>query len=408
MTNSYISYQMLRPYIAALPNRDESNEPKQNMVGEVNRSRISSQCMTRAIRKAMNVHSIHTAHLEDLVGGILEKFVADGVIAESDVDVYGKAVCDNKSGIFGGNWSKRAKAGKGDDTGKGNVVYVTSMAELTAVIKAIVDAKETDAKKVEKIALDVLKDIRVSADEALFGTTVTAGVKQSVNGAVCFSDSYSIDEYRPESDFVTANFLSDAKADVSDPFFACLSDFENAQAKRSGADAMTSSWEYSNTMFTNSNINVDVLKENLSRNVLGDNAEVDAAKVLDEVKALVAGYSEAFVLTVPESSQHSRCSKSRPAIVYIEAIKNGSVQNTYFNKAIRNRQDKGIVEQGIENILEFAVDDTFRKGDIHKFVMLDGPYKEYGAEFEKQGVQVIHNLNELEEIMKAETERIAG
>ena len=162
-----------------------------------------------------------------------------------------------------------------------------------------------------------------------------------------------------------------------------------------------------NVMFTPSCINVKELEYNLSQSVTHKKLSDTSEDVLiKEVTDSVDKYLRNLPITDPSAKQNSCSTHPAPAIYYLEFIKDGNCQYTDFEKVIRKKQDKGIAEQGIEKILQFSQDNTFRTGQINRYVMLSAPYQDYADRFSRAGVKVIKSFDELSAIIKDEVRRI--
>ena len=128
---------------------------------------------------------------------------------------------------------------------------------------------------------------------------------------------------------------------------------------------------------------------------------------MDTIISVVSEYLAVFPLADPTGKQHSASSHPVPAIYYLEYIKDGDRRYPIdLSKVIRNTKDKSITEQGVERFLEFAKDETFREGEIHRYVMLSAGYKQYEKDFAEAGVTVIKNLKELKAVTEKEIRRL--
>lgn len=394
----FVSLSMLKSYSPSLVNRDDSGDAKQVVVGGVNRARISSQCLKRAVREEIGNRGITTAHLEDLVEHILIDECAKGTITESDIDSIGKALCCED--VLNCDWSKRAsKTGeKKDDDGKGRTVNQVNMTEIGTVIKVAIENKNAKQKELVKAIRNALADVRVSTDKAMFGTMATSGVIESVDGAVQVAQTFSIDEYIPEDDFIVAKFSAE-NADDFDPFFGSYKKFEHDNMRKTGCETLASSCLHSNTMLTCTSVNVTELKRNLSSSI--QHTVIDTDDVDSDVAKGVCDYIETVITTEPSAKQNAMSAHSVPAVVYIELIENGAVKYPQgsFEKVVRRTETDSVSEIGIKRIAEFAADDTFRTGNIKKYVMLSAPYKKLVSMFTESGVTVIKNLYDLRDIL---------
>ena len=397
---NFVSLSMLKNYSPSLVNRDDSGDAKQVVVGGVNRSRISSQCLKRAVREEIGNRGITTAHLEDLVEQILSDECAKGIISESDIETIGKAVCCED--VLNCDWSKRASKNgeKKDDDGKGRTVNQVNMVEIGTVIKAAIENKDEKHKELVKAIKNSLNNVRISIDKAMFGTMATSGVIETVDGAVQVAQTFSIDEYVPEDDFIVAKFSAE-NADDFDPFFGSYKKFEHDNMRKTGCETLASSCLHSNTMLTCTSVNVTELKRNLSSSI--QHTVIDTDDVDSDVAKGVCDYIETVITTEPSAKQNAMSAHSVPAVVYIEVIEDGAVKYPQgsFEKIVRRTESDSVSEIGIKRVAEFAADDTFRTGTIKKYVMLSAPYKSLENMFTNSGVTVIKNLSDLREILGA-------
>lgn len=393
----FVSLSMLKNYSPSLVNRDDSGDAKQVVVGGVNRARISSQCLKRAVREQLGNRGITTAHLEDLVEQILIDECAKGTITESDIETIGKALCCED--VLNCDWSKRSsKTGEKKDNGKGRTVNQVNMAEIGTVIKVAIENKDTKQNELVKAIRNALRDVRISTDKAMFGTMATSGVIESVDGAVQMAQTFSIDEYVPEDDFIVPKFSAE-NVDDFDPFFGSYKKFEQDNMRKAEGETLANSCLHSNTMLTCTSVNVTELKRNLSSSI--QHTKIDSNDVDSDVAKSVCDYIESVITAEPSAKQNAMSAHSVPSVVYIEVIENGAVKYPQgsFEKIVRRAETASVSEIGIRRIAEFAADDTFRNGNIKKYVMLSAPYKSFEDRFTESGVIVIKNLNDLRTIL---------
>ncbi len=400
---NFITTMSLKAYAASLLNRGQEGFGKQVIFGGVNRARVSSQCLKKAVRREAGfTQSYRSSHLEDLVEGILNEMTETGRIKSEDVQAFGEVICK----ALNCDWGKREavkKDGKKEDEDKGRTVVVANPVEIIAIINAVTSC-ENDKDR-EKAAEQALRDVCISVDKAMFGTMATDGKLGNVDGAVQVGQTFSIDEYMPENDYITAVF-SEADVEETDPFYKAYKDFSEKQQLKSGAETIADSWMNANVMFTPSCVNVSYLKKNLSTGITQNTLDISEEAVLAKAKDCISDYMEKMAITDPSAKQNSMSTHPAPAIYYIECIKGGNCQYADFEKVIRRKSDKGIAEQGVEKILEFAKDETFRTGEIHRYVMLSAPYKVYEKVFSEAGIKVLGSMKELRDAMSQETERL--
>ena len=126
--------------------------------------------------------------------------------------------------------------------------------------------------------------------------------------------------------------------------------------------------------------------------------------IISEMKECVGRYVKEFALTEPATKQNSMSSHALPGIVYIESIFDGNVAHTVFDEPIHG---ENVMRGGIEKILEFAGSTRLRSGDVHRYVILYDAYADYEQAFADAGVTVLHSLEELQEAINNEVERLA-
>ncbi len=428
-----ITAMLLKVYGPSLPNRDESGEAKQIIVENVPRARFSPQSFTRAIKEYMgdNIKTIRTAHLEDLIEAILIKMAEEGTIKPEQIDFYGNIICKPKKKekkekdkeekkedkmkdykqLFDCSWDERKSVGgdRSEDAkdNKGRTMTVISPDQLYAVINAVVSCPEdTKPADYEKAANKALENVHISADQALFGTMATSGVLGTIPSAVYKADSYSIDALCPENDYITASFMEQG-TDDTDPFYGNIKNFAEAEKSVARADAITSSWLYSNTMYSKTAVDIDILRDNLTRNPVGGHIQMPADEITKDSKEKVYSYIEAFANAVPSGSMKRHVSAENPGILYIESTKNGGLSLKEFGKVIKSDEKGTVMEHGIDEILGYAQNPGLRRGNITKYVYLDMKYRSFEKAFEEAGVTVVRNLDDLEKALNAEVERLS-
>lgn len=411
----FIDIHELKQYNPGTFNRGDTGEAKQINIGGVNRVRFSSQCQKRAIREAMALPEIRTSSVQNLIEKLLLKAVELGKITEDEMNAIGTAICSKE--IIGTDcWSKRKSLSKEEkeDSSAGNVMVNTNAAELDALIETFINkVKEEgidsikDKKKWVSIVNDAnLNNVYVSEAKAMFGNMATDGIIGTVDGAIEFGQAFSIDAYLPESDFFTATFSGNSGEDEKDPFFGVYEEYKEKESKKRNAETINQGLSlYSNTLYTYSNINLKALEINLNT-FINNKTYKENTSTKDTIKEIVPNFIQEFINMVPSATQRRSSSHVVPSIVYIEVIKDGCNLQPDWNKVIKNKQDKSITEQGIEKLLSFATDTTFRTGEISKYVMISSDYNEYKEQFENAGIKVINSFDELNTIMKNEIDKL--
>lgn len=411
-----ITGMTLKAYDPSLKNRGEYGEAKSVFVGGIKRAYYSAASIKRPIREKMGIGSIRTGHLEDYIEKILQGLVESGKLQENDMDAVGSTVCANldcdwkkRSSAKAEEKEKKSQADKeSGDEEKGRTMVVITQAEVEAAVMAAVKCDKKEKAEIDKAVKKALLPMRPGLDRIMMGNMTTSGILDGVDGVVEMGVSYSIDEMLEEIEFNTAVF-DKGSGKESDPFYGELNEFEIEQKSRPGADAMANSYLHSNVMYAHSGINVTLLNHNLRTSTVKGAKPLDIPdwQVEEEMQMLVGDFMEKFAITVPNAKETSAATDPVPAIYYIESIKNGDRLYPDFNQVIESTSEKSICDRGIEKILAFAKDETFRTGDITRYVMLSAEYAEkYEKAFEAAGIHVLHNFRELRKMIDSEIIRL--
>lgn len=201
-----IELHILQSFPVSCLNRDDVGAPKTATFGGVTRSRISSQCLKRAIRMQAKelCPSLYAGERSKLiVEPIARSAEKHGVPIEKALDVS-KKFCDElatfdesafkNKGILKVKTLMFLSPAEREEIGK----------ELAAILGQSKDAKALD-KKIKSAAAKVqnakLKD---AADIALFGRMVATDHSLTLEGAAMFSHALSTHKAENDIDFFTA------------------------------------------------------------------------------------------------------------------------------------------------------------------------------------------------------------
>lgn len=207
---------------ASLPNRDRDNEPKRVMIGNVERGRISSQCLKRTWRTSdLFVEAFGRLGERDL--GVRTK--------ELGVEVYGKLISGGLEESKADQWTRvlvavfgAAKPEKKDtqDHLRNETLFFCAPEEkraLDAYVEKIVKeklsppavkGKEQLEREAQKVRHEILKTETTAVDVALFGRMFAQDKDYSIEAAVQVAHAFTVDGLEVEDDFFTA--VDDIKA----------------------------------------------------------------------------------------------------------------------------------------------------------------------------------------------------
>lgn len=346
----FIQISQLKNYPSSNLNRDDNGMPKSCLFGNVQRGRISSQCIKYNMRTdpsfidalAGNV-GIRTRHLPTIVA---DKLAAAG--AEPKYVEAAKAIV--KAKVEGKEAKKAAKAepetAEDAATGNGKEVVTQIMffseADVDATVKAVLDAYKSASSLAEFKQNCVIPDAQpISADIALFGRMSTADkTYRSVESAMQVAHAFSTHKLSDETDYFTA---------VDD-------------CSTNGAGHVNSFDFNSCCYYEYANIDVDQLRANLE---LCDAADDDL------LRSMILGTIQAFAFTNPAGKQNSFAAHVRPSAFMVE-ISDRRVPLNYANafvKPARAGFDKDLVAASIEKFCDEVsmMDHDFGTYHKHRF-----------------------------------------
>lgn len=289
---------MLKNYPPTNLNRDENGTPKTCLFGNVNRGRISSQCLKRSWRTAPIFQQeiggdnlgFRTRKLPDLVG---ERLLEMGVDEK-----YVELVLPKISG-FG------TKDGKENTKGNYTIQAIffgpQDIQAAADAVKGILDRckSEKDVKALKgkelQAAVDGAKDRGVTLDIALFGRMVTSDAFRDVEASMQVAHAISTNKVAVESDYFTA-----------------MDDLLRGDTVDESGAAMIGDIDYnSSCYYIYASLDTDSLKENLKD---AENADEIIAKA---VPALL----KTMAFTNPSGKQNSFAGHVLPGAVLVECKK---------------------------------------------------------------------------------------
>jgi CRISPR system Cascade subunit CasC len=202
-----IELHILQSFPVSCLNRDDVGAPKTAVFGGVNRSRISSQCLKRAIR-------LHAKDLcPDLFAGERSKLIVEpiaeavkrhGVVTDEKALEVSKRFCHELA-----TFDEKAFKDKGVLKVK-TLMFLSPLEreaigkELAAILSESKDAKSQE-KRVKSAATKVHEaQLKDAADIALFGRMVADDHSLTLEGAAMFGHALSTHRVDNDIDFYTA------------------------------------------------------------------------------------------------------------------------------------------------------------------------------------------------------------
>jgi CRISPR system Cascade subunit CasC len=192
-----IELHILQSFPVSCLNRDDVGSPKTAVFGGLNRARISSQCLKRAVRLA-------AADLaQDAFQGIRSRFLKEPFTKALLAAGLDESKATEQAELICSTFSKQ----DGKKADQVTTAVYLSPGEIAEIARAVADGE--DPKKAAKKAsrLD-------SADIALFGRMVANDPTLNVEGSAMFSHALSTHKSSNDIDFYSA--VDDRKGDAED------------------------------------------------------------------------------------------------------------------------------------------------------------------------------------------------
>jgi CRISPR system Cascade subunit CasC len=315
----FIEYHVIQNFALSCLNRDDTNSPKDCVVGGYRRARISSQCLKRSARQ----YFAEKAEELDLNGNLgkrtrlatselSRRLIQAGHPEDEALQIAEKAI---------------EALEVGQDKGRTNVLLFFGEAQFGALAKAlhedaatIIKGKEKDLKEVHAKIRAIASDSGKAVDIGLFGRMVAELTDMNVDAACQVAHAFSTHEVDMQEDFFTA---------VDD-----LQPKEDPGAGMMGMQELNSSCFYRYSL-----LHVGQLLENL-----GGDKELC-------LKA-IAAYGKATAYAIPSGKQNSSAAQNPPLFVLV-VVQPGGVARSLANaflKPVRTRRaaDKDYAELSIE------------------------------------------------------------
>lgn len=218
--SEFIQFHGLFDYSLSNPNRGRDNEPKRAIIGNVERQRISSQCLKRTWRTSDLFIQAFGGKLGEGNLGIRTKEMAaavygkllEGGLSDAQADQWTRII----AAVFGA--AKPEKNGKADskDQYQNETLFFCTPDEKKAldafVAKVIqeklsppnVKGKEKLEEEALKIRAQILKTETTAVDVALFGRMFAPDKDYSIEGCMQVAHALTVATFEAEPDFFTA------------------------------------------------------------------------------------------------------------------------------------------------------------------------------------------------------------
>lgn len=216
MASEYLQIHGLFHYPASNPNRDQDNEPKRVMLGNVERGRISSQCLKRTWRISDLFLEAFGGKLGEgnlgirtkELGSEIYKRLMDGGVEEGRADQWTRLLIS----VFG--VAKPEKKNTQDHLKNETLFFCTP--EEKAALEAYVDkvireklpapnmkGKEEFEKAAAKLRDQILRKETTAVDVALFGRMFAQDKDYSIEAAIQVAHAFTVHGMDVDQDFWT-------------------------------------------------------------------------------------------------------------------------------------------------------------------------------------------------------------
>lgn len=337
-----IEIHILQNHAPSNLNRDDTGSPKDCIFGGFRRSRISSQCIKRSIRRS----SVFEEEIEGMKMGIrtvMLPIIVKDALVKAGIDEKLASIAAKKISEFGKKEKKESSGEEEESTKEKKLttkqIIFFSPQDIDAVIDVLkeeIKAQKT-AENLSKVKTTELqakiqkKGVRpISPDIALFGRMTTSEAFEDVDASIQVAHAISTNKMEHEFDFFTA--VDDKKQKGED--------MEEKGASMIGDVEFNSSCYYK--YFS---LDVDGFLNNMTRNDSDDQKEAKQF-LLKTIKAFL----KAAIYTTPTGKQNTFAAHQLPDGILVE-VRPKKVPVSYANaflKPCMPLKDQDLMEVSLE------------------------------------------------------------
>ena len=337
-----IEIHILQNHAPSNLNRDDTGSPKDCIFGGFRRSRISSQCIKRSIRRS----SVFEEEIKGMEMGIrtvmLPSIVKDALV-KAGIDEKLASIAAKKISEFGKK-EKKESSGEEDESTKEKrlttkQIMFFSPQDIDAVIEVLkeeIKAQKT-AENLSKVKTTDLqtkiqkKGVRpISPDIALFGRMTTSEAFEDVDASIQVAHAISTNKMEHEFDFFTA--VDDKKQ-------------KGEEMEEKGASMIGDVEFNSSCYYKYFSLDVDGFLSNMTRT---DSEDPEKAKqfLLKTIKAFL----KAAIYTTPTGKQNTFAAHQLPDGILVEVRPKKvpvSYANAFLNPCVPSK-GKDLMEVSLE------------------------------------------------------------
>lgn len=407
---NFINFHVLISHSPSCLNRDDMNMQKTAMFGGVNRVRISSQSLKRAIRTSdyykahLGIASTRTRELEKLIPVFTEalKDQFAPVLIAKTMELFVRAKTsddeaddanneDNGAGSDAGASKKLAVAPWSieeirvlcgivggvelteDETAKAKIVAAKQKGRTKKGEQEVID--EVLTKKRVKAVKDKIEQVRVAmgstADIALSGRMATSGLMTTVDGAMAIAHAITTHAVEPQ--------------DVD--WFTAVDDL-TADAGETGAGHLDTQQFSSGVFYRYASLNLKQLQVNL-----GLLPDMKSAETADSRKAALDIARHVFHMlatVVPSAKQQSFAAHNLADFAAVSFADQPISLANAFEEPIKRDRNGGFLKPSVAALADYwtrintayGLDENARAFSVQPGVELNGPARHSLAELE--------------------------
>jgi CRISPR system Cascade subunit CasC len=373
-----IQIHMLQNYAPSNLNRDDTGSPKNAFFGEVQRGRISSQCLKRSMRtsetfeQAFKDDGLLATRTKRLPGLIRDELAAMDV----DANVI-EAIVQRVPEIGSESGRGRGKVEEGEELETRQLIFigqneVRPLAEKLLALYQELGSKKWKSEKIAKITEALGASVPRSVDVAMFGRMTTSAAFEDVQAAVQVAHALSVNALTQEFDYFTA--VDDISGET-------------------GA-GMIGDVEYnSSTYYKYLNVHWEQLLENL-----GGDVEVARRAVL----ALL----EAAATAQPSGKQNTFAAHNLPDLVLVEVREKNlpvSYANAFLEPA-RHSRKQTVMADAVAKLDDYVA----RMGRTYNLEAVDQRALTAVQDYALPGAETVPSLADLQEWLAARLPAVEG
>lgn len=317
----FLSFMIIRTLGPNSVNRDDQGNFKTTWFGGVERRRISSQCVKRAMRKALNkildISNYRTKELPRLIKGDLEKSGITDIkeIVDRLAKIFSKK---NKEGEMLEKYKKLKKELEKDNPSLEDFPFRTSVSIFLSEDEKALVTEEAKKNLDEIRPLDEIvkgSEKRYGAAIALFGRFMAEATSMNLEASVSAAHEISTHEVMSESDYFIV---------------------ENELGTSAGGGYLDHSSYGCATTYLHVVLDLETLKSNLP----GFSDE--------QIKQIVGGFAEALAKHFPQGSQHPFFAQTLPDYIRVDTTPHPITMAGAFEVPIQAIENRGLTSPSIK------------------------------------------------------------